>query len=242
MSKEIQPSVLEIVRHLSPDELREVAKAALAGLELDGKAEIVGPQIEEFYTPDNGYIHPRVFPHVANVMALATYELPTVRVGEDDELEILLAQRMSKDGTDPWEGQIHVPGMVIRNNDPFPYAEHDDEMAVDFSDFAAPRERLLQVEGGGALRPIGPLVPMPTVGRVGARGLEITVRDLLPVEMQEGKELPEGTKWFNIRNVLAEPPQGLVFIGSHRRLIQDVSQLVGGIASLQQSYGQGKLF
>jgi hypothetical protein len=148
-----------------------------------------------------------IFIQMARVVPLATYEAAMIRPSETDEgIEVVLKQRKSEgENRDVWDGQWHIPGTALSS---------DDEHLPDFSDFSVVRNRLFKAEAGDALRLTDDPFFLPPVRRPSARGKEITIRELVPVELKGGMGLPSNTEFVNVRNVLANPPEG-GFVETH---------------------------
>lgn len=86
-------------------------------------------------------------------------------------------------------------------NDEYPNPEEDTDLTVI-------RNRLIKIEFGNTIELVDNPRLMPPVLRAGARGKEITVREIAQVRIISGMELPDTTKFFDARNVLATPPGG----------------------------------
>jgi hypothetical protein len=155
-----------------------------------------------------------LFTQMARIAVLPTYEAAIIRPNEEKaSVDILMKQRKSEGGNqDWWEGQWHVPGTVMLSSDEYP---------ENFEDFSVMRNRLFKAELGDALEIVGEPYILPPVLRGGDRGKEVTVRELMLADIKQGKQLPDNTHFFEIRNVLANPPGGGL-VGTHAEFLTSV--------------------
>ncbi len=162
-----------------------------------------------------------VFKQMARIAVLPTYEAAIIRPNEaENSVDILLKQRKSNGSEqDWWEDQWHVPGTVMLASDEYPR---------DFEDFSVMRDRLFGAELGGALEiSHGPYI-LPPVLRGGDRGKEVTVRELMLADVKQGHELPDDTRFFEIRNALRNPPDGGL-VGTHPEFLESVIDVLSSV-------------
>lgn len=147
-----------------------------------------------------------IFVPVAKLMVMHTVEVGFVKPSTKDEERplVLLTQRPANDVF--WPNQWHIPGSVVRANDPVKH-EHDYDAAL---------SRVLG-EVGGDIQVIGTPVEFDTVRRRDVRGSEVTVRLLAEVQGD-----PEHGRFFDTAEVLLHPPEGGL-IESHPAAIEKVA-------------------
>ena len=161
-----------------------------------------------------GFLPGPVFKQYARVGVMPTVEVGLVRPSEQNEggTELVLAQRSEED--EHWPGQWHVPGSVVRADDKMDHEhDYDDVIGRVFG------------EVGGDLEVVRGPRAFDVVRRRGLRGAEITLRLLAEVRGE-----PERGRFFDARNVLAEPPR-TGFVETH-----DLA-----IASIARAYQSGAL-
>ena len=196
---------------LSPEERTEIAKHLFDTVDAATRLSLT---VEGMKDREPGRQPFELFKQMARIAVLPTYEAAIIRPNEQEQsVDILMKQRKSENGNqDWWEGQWHVPGTVMLSSDEYP---------EDFEDFSVMRKRLFEAELGDALEVVGNPYILPPVLRGGDRGKEVTVRELMLAEMKPGKQLPENTQFFEIRNVLAIPPGGGL-VGTHAEFLTSV--------------------
>jgi hypothetical protein len=204
-----------LVSHLPAEARLKLARAALAGLSEEEHNQIVA---EELGRLEPGRQPFEIFKQLARIGVLPTLEFAAVKPNEEeDSFDIALKLRKSHGGNrDWWENQWHVPGTVLTADAEYPAPENE----TDLSTF---RNSLISAEFGDAIELTGEPITLPIVLREGPRGKEVTVRQMAPVRLVPGAELPDTIRFFDARNVLANPPDGGL-VGSHDRLIRTVAE------------------
>jgi hypothetical protein len=202
-----------LLQGLSVEDRKKLARTALAGLPADEQNELAAERLSRL---EPGFLPRPIFGQLARLAVLPTYEFAAVRPTKDS-FEIALKQRKSNSDTpDWWEGKWHVPGTVPLASDEYPDPENE-------TDFSVIRDRLIATEFGGAIELIDDPRPLPPVLRAGIRGKEQTVRELALVRQLPETDLPKTTRFFEVRNILSNPPDGGL-VDSHDRLIRTVAE------------------
>lgn len=217
MSSEIQRPSLDQIKQalseLSHEERAEIAKDLFKTADQATRLDITTEGLDDF---PRGRMPFEAFKKFAWRTVLPTYEAAFIRptTEADEGIDILLKQRQSEGGNaDWWDGQWHVPGTVMLASDEWP---------EDTQDFTIIRDRLIAKEAGDAIELAGQPEFLPTVLREGARGKEVTVRQLVPSRLKSDIELPQNARYFNVRNILANPPGG-GFVDSHEAFISGIA-------------------
>lgn len=147
-----------------------------------------------------------IFVPIAKLMVMHTVEVGFVKPSAEDTERplVLLTQRPASDVF--WPNQWHIPGSVVRANDPVKH-EHDYDAAL---------SRVMG-EVGGDIQIVGEPVEFDTVRRRDVRGSEVTVRLLAEVQGN-----PEHGRFFDATEVLQRPPEGGL-IESHPAAIEKIA-------------------
>lgn len=164
---------------------------------------------------EHGVLPEELFTQMGRLIVLSTVELGMVRpLDESGRTKILLTQRPSNDRF--WPNQWHVPGSVVRADDPVKH-DHDYDAAIS----------RIRDEVGGTLAIIGKPHEFETIRRTGPRGSETTTR-----VVAETSGDPLNGEFFDVVDVLDNPPKG--------GLIENHDVAIARIAAAQKKLSEHK--
>jgi hypothetical protein len=157
-----------------------------------------------------GFQPRKVFAETARISVLSTVEvIPLMQDEKDGRTKVLLTNR--PESNDWWCGMLHVPGNAALATD-----EKDSAYS-----YKAPIDRLVRKELGGAVEIVGRphILRGRFAGDTAVRGRESTLIHWAEVKPVEGVSLPDKAKFYDVEEVLNNPPKD--FIAAHDTQVLD---------------------
>jgi hypothetical protein len=158
----------------------------------------------------------------AETSVIPTHEVAAVRPNlAQKSFDMLLIRRPGDDPIPGWRSRWHAPGNAYVSDMDFPSRRN----GRDFRDLDMIHNQVFATELP-TLDAVGHPIPMWPVIIMGERGAEITTHQLQFVKEREGTELPQDSQFFEIRNVLRNPPD-FGFIERQQSFIEHVAEVLG---------------